>query len=154
MFVNYTEDGQYELVHFRDDSSLVTDGLEQRPLSCVRAVLATRGQTNRHPGRWAPEWVPASLVVYHPQQLRQGSTEVAFSVIFKYKEGQSQVDGHIMDFFSIDNIPLHCHWEAHSSSSSTVRDRDGVGATGEGGVFLSQAENSLAAFIDDHLNKF
>lgn len=138
VFVNFTEDGQYEFVRFSDDEPaappLILPVTPPRPLRSIRAVLTGRGQINRQAGHWAPEWMPASLVVYHPQQSwqQQGAAKVVFSVIFKYKKEHGHVDGHIMDYFSVETPFLYL-WE------------DGTGGGGGNG----QTENSVTTFIDN-----
>ena len=136
-----TEEGLHELLCFRSDDTehptvVPTVAVATRPSQCIRVILPARGQVNRVAGVWSPHWMPACVVYYHPGRVRvstphsNGSKEVVFSVVFKYKRGaQGLVDGHIMDFFSVSNVPTHYTWD------DTRADYAG--------------EDSLGAFIDD-----
>ena len=110
-----------------------------RPISHITGVFTGRGQINRYPGQWSPEWEAVTLVVYEPQQVFASTTngiqEVTFSVIFK-QEVYSY--GYMIDFFSINNVPLASGWQR---SCDMLKDS------------APKVENSFISFIR-HLNNF
>ena len=66
----------------------------------VAAVFpAARGQINAVPGRWAPEWVPATFVLYAGGPAAWGGPDgAAFTVVFEDAGAPAR---HAMDFFEL-----------------------------------------------------
>jgi hypothetical protein len=66
----------------------------------VAAVFpAARGQVNAVPGRWAPEWVPATFVLYAGGPAAWGGPDgAAFTVVFEDAGAPAR---HAMDFFEL-----------------------------------------------------
>ena len=153
-FFHVTDDGEHELLTFQSEDVLegIPPGapVARRPARCVKTALAGRGQINRMAGVWAPEWIPACLILYHSQQVhvttRRGDRAVAFSVVFSNNEGYPHgLPGHIMDFFSVNNVPMHYEWDgsrAHSRIDRVAQSAQGL--AGEEPV----VEDSLLAFIE------
>lgn len=107
VYVSFRDDGNYELIRYDDDRTS-TEFITIRPLKNVRAVLNGRGQVNEIVNHWNPCWESLKLVVYQQQSQR---INLAFSLIFRLRHNQStNIDGHVLDFSSIDNVPLHYDW--------------------------------------------
>lgn len=150
-YYHVTDDGDHNLITFQ--TADVLDGVPagaavtRRPTRCVRTALAGRGQINRLAGVWAPEWIRACLVLYHPQHVRvttrRGVRSVAFSVVFmNTPPGLGPLGGHIMDFFSVNNVPLYYDWDGFRALTAVEKTRVDAGEEKSG------VEDSLHAFMD------
>ena len=69
--------------------------------SNIRAAYRGKGQINRIPDSWDPEWVDLTLVIYHNSSVANGSS---FSIVW---DDVGEAYRHLMDFipFSGHNFP-------------------------------------------------
>jgi hypothetical protein len=78
----------------------------------INGAFRGQGQINKRPGRWSPEWVPITMIVYHAPLTPSGAV---FSIIW---DDEGDMFMHMMDF-----TPFNIIGSSGSSSgaaSSTV----------------------------------